>query len=138
MKDYNDFTTTQARGSKQGGSRGPLLQSANSGLRKFSGALMGGANGMGLGSPLRTGPASPVNYESMPVFQIQKSKGIPGMSNIRTGNTQHVRMRSLMSRPNHKSGTTKFDVTTDLRTIAPLTSEDIGFTHNLGLMSTLR
>ena len=99
---------------------------------------MGGANGMGLSSPMRTGPASPNNYESMPVFQINKSKGIPGIANIRTNNTSHVRMRSLMSRPNHKSGTTKFDVTSHLRTINPLTSEDIGFTHNLGLMSTLR
>ena len=40
--------------------------------------------------------------------------------------------------PQHKSGTTKFDSTSHMRTIAPLTSEDIGQFHNLGLMSTLR
>ena len=47
-------------------------------------------------------------------------------------------MASLMSRPQHKSGTTKFDVCRDRRTIAPLTSEDIGQFANLSLMSTLR
>jgi hypothetical protein len=40
--------------------------------------------------------------------------------------------------PDHKSGTTKFDKSTHNRTIAPLTSEDIGQFHNLNLMGTLR
>ena len=43
-----------------------------------------------------------------------------------------------MSLPKHKSGTTKFDVNTNDRTIAPLTSEDLGHFNNLSLMSTLR
>ena len=43
-----------------------------------------------------------------------------------------------MRMPDHKSGTTKFDRSTQARTINPLTSEDIGQFHNLNLMSTLR
>ena len=78
------------------------------------------------------------NFESMPAFTINTGKGIPDKSAIRTENTSRNRMDSLMSVPKHKSGTTKFDSQTSIRTIAPLTSEDIGQFHNLSLMSTLR
>ena len=47
-------------------------------------------------------------------------------------------MDSLMRMPNHKSGTSKFDSTTMVKTMSPLTSEDISQFGNLGLMSTLR
>lgn len=40
--------------------------------------------------------------------------------------------------PAHKSGTTKFDSTQHMRSIAPLTSEDIQQFGNLGLMNMLR
>lgn len=43
-----------------------------------------------------------------------------------------------MSRPFHKSGTSKFDIAKDARTIAPLTSEDLGQFVNISLMSSLR
>ena len=43
-----------------------------------------------------------------------------------------------MRMPEHKSGTTKFDKSVHNRSIAPLTSEDIGQFHNLSLMGTLR
>ena len=80
----------------------------------------------------------------MPVFSIDRSKGIPkfrsggGLGGALAGRKSETRMASLMSRPPHKSGTTKFDVGRDQRTIAPLTSEDIGHFANLSLMSTLR
>lgn len=97
---------------------------------------MGGASRMGLSSPT-SGANSPVNFESMPVFQVNSTMKIPDKSDYRT-EVKPRRMASLLSRPLHKSGTTKFDVTTDVRSIAPLTSEDIGQFNNLGLMSILR
>ena len=78
------------------------------------------------------------NFESMPAFTVNAGKGIPDKNQIRTTNTSRNRMDSLMSVPKHKSGTMKFDSESDIRTIAPLTSEDIGQFHNLSLMSTLR
>ena len=81
---------------------------------------------------------SSANYESMPVFSINKSRGIPAKHDIRNSNHSANRLASLMSLPKHKSGTTKFDVNTNDRTIAPLTSEDLGHFNNLSLMSTLR
>ena len=105
--------------------------------RKFSGALAGSAAmSLGLSSP--KGLNSPINFESMPAFTVNTAKGIPDKSLIRTENTSRNRMDSLMRMPTHKSGTTKFDANNDVRSIAPLTSEDIGQFHNLSLMSTLR
>ena len=95
-----------------------------------------GAMAMGLTTP--KGLNSPINFESMPAFTISTMKGIPDKGNIRTENTSRNRMDSLMRVPQHKSGTSKFDKERDQRTIAPLTSEDIGQFHNLSLMSTLR
>jgi hypothetical protein len=65
-------------------------------------------------------------------------RGIPDKGLIRTGETSRNRMDSLMKVPMHKSGTSKFDSSTDFRSINPLTSEDIAQFGNLGLMSTLR
>ena len=91
---------------------------------------------MGLTTP--KGVSSPINFESMPAFTVSTMKGIPDKKIIRTENTSRNRMDSLMRVPQHKSGTTKFDREKDARSIAPLTSEDIGQFHNLSLMSTLR
>lgn len=79
-----------------------------------------------------------MNFDSMPVFQIHTTKGIPDKGLIRTGETSRNRMHSLMKMPTHKQGTSKFDSTQDMRTIAPLTCEDTSQFGNLGLMSTLR
>jgi len=65
-----------------------------------------------------------MNYESQPVFTINKEKGIPGKEQIRTVSQKRL-MQSLMQKPQHKQGTTKFNNEMDERTIAPLTSEDL-------------
>lgn len=90
---------------------------------------------LGLSSPK---DLSTQGFETMPAFQINSKKGIPEKATIRTNLTARDRMDSLMSVPRHKQGTKKFDKSTDARTIAPLTSEDINQFHNLGLMTTLR
>ena len=106
----------------------------------MSNALQGfGAMTIGLGSPRNSmTPISSTPVHVMPAFQIDSTKGIPEKALIRTEDTGRHRLDSLMRVPNHKAGTTKFDSMTDARTIAPLTSEDIGQFNNLGLMSTLR
>mmetsp|Transcript_15944 Transcript_15944/g.21631 ORF Transcript_15944/g.21631 Transcript_15944/m.21631 type:complete len:266 (-) Transcript_15944:416-1213(-) len=105
--------------------------------RKFSNALAGGAAmSLGLSSP--KGMSRAMDLDHMPAFTIVTQKGIPDKAAIRTENTSRNRLDSLMRMPDHKSGTTKFDKSTHNRTIAPLTSEDIGQFHNLSLMSTLR
>ena len=91
---------------------------------------------LGLSSP--KGTARVMDLDSMPAFTIASGKGIPDKATIRTENTSRNRLDSLMRMPDHKSGTTKFDKSTHNRTIAPLTSEDIGQFHNLSLMGTLR
>ena len=93
--------------------------------RKFSGSLMGsGAMAMGLTTP--KGLSSPIDFESMPAFTVSAMKGIPDKNLIRTNDTSRNRMGSLMRVPTHKTGTHKFDREKDARSIAPLTSEDIG------------
>lgn len=105
--------------------RASAQHNSDAAKRKYSGALMGsGAMAMGLTTP--KGLNSPINFESMPAFTISTMKGIPDKNNIRTENTSRNRMDSLMRVPKHKSGTTKFDREKDARSIAPLTSEDIG------------
>lgn len=91
---------------------------------------------LGLNSP--KGLSSPFNFESMPAFQVMTTKGIPDKALIRTNSTSRNRFDSLMRVPAHKTGTTKFDPSQHVRSIAPLTSEDIKQFGNLGLMSTLR
>ena len=91
---------------------------------------------LGLASPKSS--ARGFDLDSMPAFTIISGKGIPDKATIRTGETSRNRLDSLMRMPDHKSGTTKFDKSTHNRTIAPLTSEDIGQFHNLNLMGTLR
>jgi len=83
-----------------------------------------GAMSLGLTSPKDLNNPT-ATFESMPAFQINTTKGIPEKATIRTGNTSRNRMDSLMSVPLHKQGTRKFDRSSDARTIAPLTSEDI-------------
>jgi len=80
-----------------------------------------GMMSLGLSSP----KGMAVDYESMPAFQINATKGIPDKGSIRTLNTSRNRMDSLMKVPMHKQGTSKFDKATHARSIAPLTSEDI-------------
>ena len=150
MADYHSAVAPKSNNSRL--QRGPgTNQTSSSAMRKYKGALVGGgamslglnspsAGGARQNSPPRTSMAAPssANYESMPVFTINKSRGIPGKQDIRNSNSLSNRMASLMSMPKHKSGTTKFDVKTNDRTIAPLTSEDLGHFNNLSLMSTLR
>ena len=105
--------------------------------RNFSSALKGGAAmSLGLNSP--KGLVTPINFESMPAFSVQTTKGIPDKAHIRTSSTSRNRFDSLMKVPSHKVANSKFDPTQHVRSIAPLTSEDIKQFGNLGLMSTLR
>lgn len=96
------------------------------------------AMSLGLNTPKGLFSPNHFNFESLPAFHIASGKKIPDKGFIRTSETSRNRMHSLMKMPDHKSGTTKFDSTTDCRTIAPLTSEDIAQFGNLGLMNTLR
>ena len=73
----------------------------------------------------------------MPAFRITKSS-IPEKGTMRSKYGTQDRLDSLMRRPNHKSGTKKFDPENSERTIAPLTCEDTSQFCNLGLMNSLR
>ena len=135
MTEHESYTNSAIR-------RGGIGNSMNASLteqvqrRKLSHLAGNAAMSLGLNSP--KGLSSPTNLDHMPAFTVSASKGIPDKANIRTESASRNRIDSLMRMPQHKSGTTKFDSTSHMRTIAPLTSEDIGQFHNLGLMSTLR
>ena len=133
---YTGYESNQsARGGKA--NLAPIMSDRGARGRKFSGALSGSAAmSLGLNSP--KGLATPSGIETMPAFVINTTKGIPDKAVMRTGNTSRNRMESLMSMPAHKSGTKKFDKVSDMRTIAPLTSEDINQFNNLSLMGSLR
>ena len=73
----------------------------------------------------------------MPAFRVVRSN-IPDKGTLRSAYNTRERLDSLMRRPPHKSGTTKFDPLSSERTIAPLTSEDVNQFCNLGLMNSLR
>ena len=119
--------------SRQRPALGIQSNSESANRRKLSALVGTGVMSLGLNSPMGL-----PDVEQMPAFTINMSRGIPDKAKVRTESTSRNRMDSLMRMPNHKSGTTKFDKLADARTIAPLTSEDIGQFHNLGLMSTLR
>lgn len=156
MADYNTAPATTSKMNPSRLQQPPYIKgkTASGALRKYSKGALSGSGAMSIG----LGPSAPAsganqtnapkqqngsNYESMPVFSIDRTKGIPkfrsgGAGAGAAGRKSETRMASLMSRPPHKSGTTKFDVGRDRRTIASLTSEDIGHFANLSLMSTLR
>ena len=133
MAEHN---TTGFSSMQQSVNRGRNQNYQNTTDRKGSHALQGSAAmSLGLSSPKGL---NSINFESLPAFTISSNKGIPEKGNIRTNITSRTRLDSLMRVPSHKVGSGKFDREKDSRSIAPLTSEDIGQFHNLSLMSTLR
>ena len=120
MADHlTGYESTQSRTNQQ-----QANSIAASDRRRPSGTnLMSNAGMQSLGLSSPKGMAA--DFDSMPAFQINTSKGIPDKGSIRTMNTSRNRMDSLMKVPSHKQGTSKFDKSTHARSIAPLTSEDI-------------